>query len=68
MPDNTTLSGSPDRARINLDQPFEVQYWKTRFGVTVERLKEAVALVGNSAKAVERQLAIGKGAPINADE
>jgi hypothetical protein len=56
MPDNVTRLG--DRARISLMEPDEVQYWANRFGVSKERLSEAVRKVGHSAAAVAKELEI----------
>jgi hypothetical protein len=56
MPDDLTNKGPADRSRINLLEPYEVQYWADRFGVSKERLSEAVHKVGHSAAAVEREL------------
>jgi hypothetical protein len=56
MPDDLTKRGSPDRSRISLLEPHEVQYWADKFNVSKERLSEAVRNVGQSADAVEREL------------
>jgi Protein of unknown function (DUF3606) len=45
-----------DRWRIDLLEPDRVQYWADRFGVSKERLSEAVRKVGQSADAVAREL------------
>jgi hypothetical protein len=44
-------------ATISLDHQQEINYWTDYFGVTPEQLREAVGKVGNSAEAVERELA-----------
>ncbi|MBR1277996.1 DUF3606 domain-containing protein [Bradyrhizobium sp. AUGA SZCCT0283] len=49
-----------DRARIAVNQPYEVSYWSKKFKVTPARLKAAVAAVGHSSKAVGAHLAKGK--------
>lgn len=54
--DSTTNRGEADRSRISLSQQHEVSYWTKRFGVSREKLEEAVAAVGNSVEAVERHL------------
>jgi hypothetical protein len=54
--DNTTNRGEPDRSRISLSQQHEVAYWTKRFGVSRERLEQAIKAVGNGAEAVERHL------------
>ena len=52
MPDDLTNSGAEDRARIRLGEEHEVSYWTGKFGVSAEKLAEAVEQVGNSADAV----------------
>ena len=56
MPDDLTNKGPQDQSRISLLEPHEVQYWADKFGVSKERLSEAVRNVGHSAAAVEREL------------
>jgi len=56
MSDDTSKRGPQDRSRINLSEDYEVQYWSQKFGVTPERLREAVHKVGNSPEAVEKEL------------
>jgi len=56
MPDDLTKKGPQDRNRISLLEPYEVQCWADKFGVSKERLSEAVRNVGHSAAAVEREL------------
>jgi hypothetical protein len=56
MADDKSLRSPEDSSRIALGEDYEVQYWTNRFGVSRERLEEAVRAVGNSADAVERHL------------
>ena len=56
MPDNTQKTGGQDRKRINVNQDYELQDWSKKFGVTKERLKEAVQAVGDNAEKVEKYL------------
>ena len=56
MADDKTLRSPQDRSRIALGEDYEVRYWTDKFGVSLERLKEAVKAVGNSASAVEQYL------------
>ena len=56
MPDDKSKRGGQDRSRINMNERYEVEYWKKKFGVSEEELRAAVARVGSSAEAVERQL------------
>ena len=55
MADDPSKRGPQDRSRIS-SEDHEVRYWSQKFGVTPEQLKAAVRKVGNSAKAVEREL------------
>ena len=57
MGDDKTLKGPQDRSRISLSEDYEVRYWCEKFGVTEKQLVAAVTKVGNSAKAVENELA-----------
>jgi len=56
MADDLTNKGPADRSRINLSEPYEVQYWADKFGVSKERLSEAVRKVGHSAEVVGKEL------------
>ena len=57
MADDKTLKGPQDRSGINLDGDYEVPYWCKKFAGTPDKLRAAVEKVGNSAKAVENELA-----------
>jgi hypothetical protein len=57
MPDDLSKKSPADRSRINLSEPYEVQYWADKFDVSKERLSEAVRKVGHSVEAVSRELA-----------
>lgn len=54
--DNKNLTGRPDSKLINTKENYEVEYWSKKFGVSSEKLKAAVAAVGNSAEKVEEYL------------
>jgi hypothetical protein len=56
MADDLSKKGPADRSQISLLEPHEVQYWADKFGVSKERLSEAVGKVGHSADAVGREL------------
>jgi len=60
MADDFSKTGPADRSRINLTEPYEVQYWADKFGVSKERLSEAVRKVGHSADAVSRELKVSQ--------
>ena len=56
MADNKTLRSPQDSSRIAMGEDYEVEYWTKKFGVSREKLQQAVNAVGNSASAVERHL------------
>ena len=56
MTDDRTKKGVQDRTRINTSEDYELRYWSEKFGVTQDRLKEAVTKVSNSVSAVEKEL------------
>jgi predicted nucleotidyltransferase len=60
MSDNTQKTGGQDRKRINVNQDYELQDWSKKFGVTKERLKEAVQAVGDNAEKVQKYLKGGE--------
>lgn len=45
-----------DRARININEGYELDYWSNKFGVSKDKLKAVVQTVGNSAREVEDYL------------
>ena len=56
MVDDKTKTGMPDRDRINVTEVYELRDWSHKFGVSPERLKEAVAKVGPMASDVAKHL------------
>jgi len=46
MSDDKTNRGSPDRDRIDINDPDEVRNWTQSLGVTKEELQRAVDAVG----------------------
>lgn len=56
MTDDKTMRAPQDASRIALGEDYEVAYWTDKFGVSRDRLEQAVKAVGNSASAVERHL------------
>jgi hypothetical protein len=56
MSDNKQTTGGQDRARINVNEDYELRDWSKKFNVTPDRLKEAVAAVGDRAAAVQAHL------------
>jgi len=56
MSDSKKKTGNPDRSTINTKEPYEMQYWKDKFGVSSQQLTGAVRAAGKNAKAVEEYL------------
>lgn len=56
MADDPTKKGPADRERINVHEPYEVEYWSKKFGCTPDQLRAAVRKVGVMAKDVEAEL------------
>ena len=56
MADDKTKSGGQDRERINVHQDHELRDWSKSLGVTPERVKEAVAAVGDRVEKVREYL------------
>jgi hypothetical protein len=52
MSDDKTLRAPQDASRIALGEEYEVRYWTERFGVSRERLEQAVQAVGPGADRV----------------
>jgi hypothetical protein len=52
MPDDKTKAGGQDRQRINVNEDYELRDWAKSLNTTPERIKEAVAAVGDRAEKV----------------
>jgi len=56
MADDLSNRGPRDRDRVNVHEEWEANYWSKKFGVSKDKLKEAVQKVGVMAKDVEKYL------------
>ncbi len=56
MPDNLNIRGPQDPTKINVNEPWEVRYWTTKWNVTPEQLKLPVKAVGVRTPDVARYL------------
>lgn len=56
MPDNLQNRSGTDRKRINVNEDHELRGWSKKFGVSKDRLKEAVQAVGDQSDKVEKYL------------
>lgn len=54
--DNLQIKEPVDGSKINLHEPYEVNYWCKKFGCTVAKLQEAVHAVGVSKAKVKEYL------------
>ena len=52
MSDDKTKTGGQDRQRINVNEDYELRDWAKSLNTTPERIKEAVAAVGDRAEKV----------------
>lgn len=56
MSDDLTKRRPQDASRISMHEPYEVNWWTHKWGITRAQLQAAVNAVGNSAAAVARHL------------
>ena len=56
MADDKTKRAPQDANLISLEEDYEVEYWTRKYGVTRQRLTEAVKSVGHSAEKVGEHL------------
>jgi len=61
MADDKTKVGGEDRARINLNEDYEVRDWSQSFGVDENTLRGAVRTVGDRVEDVRNYLRNKKG-------
>lgn len=56
MSDNLHIRQPQDRLKINIHEPWEVNWWTREFGVTKAQLEAAVRAVGVQTSAVRKHL------------
>jgi len=56
MADDKSNRGPADRARVNIHEPYEVEYWSKEFGVTPAKLRELVGKHGVMTADIRRAL------------
>lgn len=56
MPDDLSKKGPADRSKVNVNEPWELQYWTKTFNVAEEKLKAAVKAVGTKVEDVRKHL------------
>ena len=62
MADGLSKKGPADRTRVNVNEPWEVQYWTRAFNTTAEKLRAAVKAVGTPGRgSPQASLKVEKG-------
>lgn len=56
MADDKTKRGPADATRVNVNEDYELHYWSHKFGVTADKLRDAVKKVGPMAEDVRKEL------------
>ena len=56
MTDDKTKRGPADRSRINVNEPYELDYWSKEFDLTPEQLRHLVAKHGTSVETIRQLL------------
>ncbi len=56
MSDDLSKRRPQDATKVNVNESWELEYWSKKFGVTKEKLKEAVKAVGTSAAELQKYL------------
>jgi hypothetical protein len=56
MADDKSKRAPQDASKINVNEPYELEYWTKHLGVSAEELKKAVKEAGTGAAAVRKHL------------
>ncbi|MBV4447971.1 DUF3606 domain-containing protein [Clostridium tyrobutyricum] len=56
MPDNLNIKEPLDKTRINIHESWELNWWSKHFGVSNQKIINAVSVVGTSASKVKEYL------------
>lgn len=56
MADNKNIQDQRDRSQISGSEDYEIEYAAKTFGVSTDRIKEAISAVGNSREKIEEYL------------
>ena len=56
MADDRSDRAAQERSRINIHEDYKVTYWTEKWSVSAAQLRDAVAKVGVSVKAVDKEL------------
>jgi hypothetical protein len=53
MTDNKNLQGAQDRARVSAEEPYEVQYFAHKHGISMEKARDIIREHGPSRAACD---------------
>lgn len=56
MSDDKNKRDFRDRDRINVNEPYELQYWSEKFGISKEKLRQIVEKTGPMVQDVKKQI------------
>ena len=56
MADDLQKRGPADRSRVNVNEPWEIEWWSKKWSISPETLRAAVKRVGVMAKDVAKHL------------
>ena len=56
MSDDKSKRDFRDRDRINVNEPYELQYWCEKFGISKEKLRQIVEKTGPMVQDVKKQI------------
>ena len=56
MTDRLNERAPRERSRVNLDEPYEVQFWMMEFACTEQQLRDAVHAHGDSVEQLRQAL------------
>jgi hypothetical protein len=61
MSDNTSLQGDRDRRTVSASEPYEVEYFARKHGLTMEQARDLIARVGNERSKLDAAAEAMKG-------
>jgi hypothetical protein len=56
MPDDLNKKRPQDSSKVNVNEPYEVNYWTERFNISEAKLNKAVKAVGPMVADIEKWL------------
>jgi hypothetical protein len=55
MADDKSEIGGPDRRRVAADEPYEVEHFASKFGLSADEARELISRFGNDRATLERE-------------